>query len=100
MKNLTISFKHDYRRPILSSRCDVISDVIVMKFIVVDDLHIIFLYLMSNYVYSENCEIFKSDKKFEVEANFFVISVTGSYVYYVDSQSNALHFDLLIDVLA
>ena len=26
--NMTISFKHEYRRPSLTSRCDVISDVI------------------------------------------------------------------------
>ena len=61
VKKVTISFKH-YGRPTLSSCCDVISDVIDMKFIFVDDLHIIFLYLMSNYVYIENCEIFKSDE--------------------------------------
>ena len=30
-ENVTISFKHEYRRPILTSRCDVISDVINMK---------------------------------------------------------------------
>ena len=70
MKKVTISFKNDHRRPILSSRCDVISDVIIMKFIVVDDLHIILLYLMSNYVYSENCEIFKSDENLRSRRTF------------------------------
>ena len=34
------------------------ADVIIMKIILVDDLHIIFLYLLSNWVYIENCEIF------------------------------------------
>ena len=47
-KNVTFSIKHDCRRLILSSRCDLIGDVIIMKFIFVDDLHTIFLYLMSN----------------------------------------------------
>ena len=62
MKKATISYKHDYRRPTLSSRCDVIGDFIVIKLIVVDDLQIVFLYLMSNFVYIENCEIFKVTK--------------------------------------
>ena len=39
-------------------RCDVIGDVIIMKIILVDDLHTIFLYLLSNWGYIENCEIF------------------------------------------
>ena len=30
-ENVTISFKHEYRRPTLTSRCDVISDVINIK---------------------------------------------------------------------
>ena len=36
-ENVTISFKHEYRRHILTSRCDVIGDVITMKIILVDD---------------------------------------------------------------
>ena len=70
VKNVAISFKHVYRRPTLLSRCDIISDVIVMKFIVVDDLHIIFLYMMLNHVSSENFEIFKSDEKFSSMRTF------------------------------
>ena len=38
-KNVTILIKHDCRRPTLSSRYDVIGDVIIMKFIFVDDLN-------------------------------------------------------------
>ena len=42
--NLTISFKHEYSRPTLTSRCDVISDVINIKSIfgelIADDLSI------------------------------------------------------------
>ena len=33
-------------------------------------------------------------------ANFFVISVTGSLICYLDSQFNYLHFELLIDTVA
>ena len=57
-ENVTISFKHEYRRHTLTSRCDVIGDVIIMKIILVDDLHTIFLHLLSNWGYIENCEIF------------------------------------------
>ena len=56
-ENVTISFKHEYRGHTLTSRCDVIGDVIIMKIILVDDLHNIFLYLLSNWGYIENCEI-------------------------------------------
>ena len=31
MRNMTISFKHEYKRPILTSRCDVTSYVIDIK---------------------------------------------------------------------
>ena len=47
-ENVTISFKHGYRRHTLTSRCDVIGDVIIMKIILVDDLHTVFRYLLSN----------------------------------------------------
>ena len=85
------------------SRCDVIGDIIIMKIILVDDLHTLLLYLLSNFGYIENCEIFKKIqkwRKFEVGANFFFISVIGSEVCYLDTQSNFLHFELLIDVVA
>ena len=103
VENVTISFKHEYRRHILTSSCDVIGDVIIMKIILVDDLHTIFLYLLSNRGYIENREIFNNFRKwrkFDVRANFFVISVIGSYICYLDTQSNFQHFELLIDVLA
>ena len=53
-QNVTISFKHEYIKHILTSRCDVIRDFIIMKIIFVDDLHTIFLYLLSNWGYIEN----------------------------------------------
>ena len=57
-ENVTISFKHEYRGHTLTSRRDVIADVIIMKIILVDDLYTIFLYLLSNWGYIENCETF------------------------------------------
>ena len=47
-ENVTISFKHEYRRHTLTSHYDVIGDIIIMKNILVDDFHTIFLYLLSN----------------------------------------------------
>ena len=47
--------------------------------------------------------IFKKNSKwrnFRAGANFFVGSVTGSWAPYQESQEHALHFELLIDVLA
>ena len=41
-----------------------------MKFILVDDLHTIFLYLMSNWGYIENCEIVKSDENLRSRRTF------------------------------
>ena len=57
-ENVTISFKHEYRKHTLTSRRDVIGDVIIMKIILVDDLHTIFPYLLSNWGYIEKCESF------------------------------------------
>ena len=50
-ENVTISFKHEYRREIWQSRCDVIGDIIIMKIILVDDLHTVFLHLLWNWGY-------------------------------------------------
>ena len=50
-ENVTISFKHEYRSETLTSRCDVIVDIIIMKIILVDDLHTTLLYLLSNLGY-------------------------------------------------
>ena len=57
-ENVTISFKHEYWRHTLTSHRDVIGDVIIMKIILVDDLHTIFPYLLRNRGYIEKCEIF------------------------------------------
>ena len=42
-ENVTISFKHEYRRRTLTLRCDVIDDVIIMKIVMVGNLHTFFL---------------------------------------------------------
>ena len=47
-----------------------------------------------------NFQKFSKLTKILVRANFFFISVTGSKVCYLDSQSTFLHFELLIDVVA
>ena len=62
-ENVTISFKHEYRRETLTSRCDLIGDIMIMKIILVDDIHTILLYLLSNLGNIENCEIFEKFQK-------------------------------------
>ena len=69
-EKVIISFKHEYRRHTLTLRCDVIGDVIVMKIILVDYLHTIFRYMVSNSGYIENCEIFKTDENFRSRRTF------------------------------
>ena len=62
MENVTISFKHEYRRPNLTSGCDVMGDVnsvnIIFSMRICDYLS----YLMSNQVYIEKFEIVKFDE--------------------------------------
>ena len=61
-KNVPMSFKHEYRRPILSPLCDVISDVISMRNI----FHAQFAYglsiFMSNWSYIEQVNFLKVTK--------------------------------------
>ena len=47
-ENVTISFKHECSRHTLTLRCDVSGDVIIMKIVMVGNLHTFFLYLLSN----------------------------------------------------
>ena len=99
-ENVSISFKHEYRGHTLTSRCDVIGDVIIMKIILVKW----FIYYLSIPVVKLRLywklRNFLNWRKFEVQANFFIISVTGSMLYKPDSQGHSLHFELLIEVLA
>ena len=55
--HLNMNIEGTLWRHAVTSRCDVIGDVIIMKIILVDDLHTIFLNLLSNWGYFENCEM-------------------------------------------
>ena len=43
---------------------------------------------------------FQNDRHFEVQTSFLTRSPNESWVQRVDSQSNSLHFELVIDVIA
>ena len=94
-QNVTISFKDEYRRHTLTSRCDVIGENHFGGWFT----YYLFILDVKLRLYWK-LRIFLNWRKFEVQANFFVISVTGCLVCYLDSQSNLLHFELLIEVLA
>ena len=69
-ENVTISFKHEYRRPTLTSRCDVISDVINIKStfsgIICNDLSIADVKIsLSKTIWN-----FQNGRHFKVRANF------------------------------
>ena len=69
-ENVTISFKDEYRRPTLTSRCDVISDVINIKstfFGSISDGLSIFNVKMN---LSKIFRNFQNGRHFEVRANF------------------------------
>ena len=73
------------------------------KYFFLDYLHTIVPYPMSNWGYLWKFIKFWNFQKwrnFEVLANFFVGSVTGNWVCYINSQVHYLHFELLIDALA
>ena len=59
-ENVTISFKHEYRGHTLTSRCDVIGDVIIMKIILVD------YYILSFYTCCQIEAILKTAKFFKL----------------------------------
>ena len=63
-------------------------------------LHMFFSFLISNWSYIEYIKIFAKWRNFEVSANFFVKTVTGSMLYQPVSQWHALHFELLIELVA
>ena len=69
-ENVTISFKHEYRRPILTSRCDVISDVINDKSTFLesflDGLSIPNIKMNLSKIFRN----FQNRRHFEVRANF------------------------------
>ena len=86
-ENMTIYLKHAYRRPSLTSRCDVVSDVInienTFSGIISDDLSIFVVKLNLSKIFRN----FPNGRHFDVRANFVTGSPTGSWL-----QSNSLHF--------
>ena len=99
-ENVTISFKHEYRRPTLMSRCDVISDVINIKInfsgIISDDLSISDAKINLSKIFWN----FQNGRHFEVQAIFQTGSCTEFGVLHQDRPCLSLHFELLFDVLA
>ena len=77
-KSGTILFKHEYRRPNLTSHCDVISDVINIKStfsgIIADDLSIPGAKMNLSKIFGN----FQNGRHFEVRAIFLTGSCTGS----------------------
>ena len=99
-ENVTISFKHEYRRPILTSRWDVISDLINIKNALLgtisDDLSISDVKMNLSKIFRK----FQNGHHFEVRASFY----TGNYIGICIKQQvrpcYSLHIELLIDAVA
>ena len=99
-ENVTISFKHEYRRPTLTSRCDVISDVINIKNtfegMISDDLSISDVKMNLSKIFWK----FQNGRHFGVRASFYTGSCTGIRVIQQDMPCYSLYFELLIDAVA
>ena len=99
-ENVTISFKHEYRRPTLTSRYDVISDVINIKStffgIISGKLSISDVKMKLSKIFWK----FQNGRHFEVRASFYTRSCTGIWVIQQDRPCYSLHFELLIDTVA
>ena len=99
-ENVLISFKHEYWRPTLTSRCDVINDVINIKInfsgIISDGLSISDAKINLSRIFRN----FQNGRHFEVQAIFQTGSCTEFGVLHQDRPCLSLHFELLFDVLA
>ena len=95
-ENVTISFKHEYRRPRLTSRSGVINIKNTFSGIISDDLSISIFKLNLSKIFRN----FPNGRHFDVRVSFVTGSPTGSWVQPLKSQSNSLHFELLIAVVA
>ena len=99
-ENVTISFKHEYRRPTLTSNCDVISDVINIKNtsggILSDELSISAIKMNLSKIFWK----FQNGRHFEVRPNFYTRSCTENWVIKQYRPCYSLHFDLLINAVA
>ena len=99
-ENETISFKYEYRRPLLTSHCDVISDLINVKNtfcgIISDDLSISDVKMNLFKIFRK----FQNGHHFEVRASFYTGSCIGICIIQQDRPCYSLHFELLIDAVA
>ena len=98
-KNVITSFKHEYRRHILTSRCGVISDIMNTKTPFYVNLWCSF------YIWCQNepiSNILKCSKWpiFWGSCAFWTGSCTGSLVQQQDRPCHSLHFEILFDSLA
>ena len=59
VENVTILFKHDYRRQLCRHTVTSSGTSSIWNCFYLDNLHMVFPYLMSIWVYNENCEILK-----------------------------------------
>ena len=93
-------FKHEYRRPTLTSRCDVISDVINIKSTfsgtISDDLSISDVKMNLSKIFRN----FQNGRHFEVRAIFQTGSCTATWVLHKDRPCSSISCELLFDVLA
>ena len=100
LENVTISFKHEYRRPILTSRCDVISDLINIKNtfcgMISDDLSISDVKMNLSKIFQK----FQNGHHFEVRASFYTESCIRICIIQQDRPCYSLHFELSIDAVA
>ena len=94
--NVTISFKHEYRRPTLTSCYDVINIKSTFSGIISDGLSISDAKMNLSKIFRN----FQNGRHFEVRAIFQTGNCTGSWVLHQDRPCLSLHFELLFNVLA
>ena len=99
-ENVAISFKHEYRRRTLTSRCDVISDVMNIKntfyLIMCDVLSISYVKMNLSQIFRN----FQNGRHFEVHVRYWTGGCIGIWVIHQDRLCHSLHFEILFDVLA
>ena len=99
-ENVTIAFKHEYRRHTLMSGCDIIIEAMNIKhtfYVIICDV------LSISYVkmkLSQIIQTLQNGRHFEVRAIFITGSCTGSWVLHQNRPCHSLYFDILFDVLA
>ena len=99
VKNVVISFKHEYTRPTLTSRCDVTDDVISIENtlfrIICNDFFISDVKMNLPKIFRN----FLNGRHFEVGAVYSTGNCTGNWVSYHNRPCYPPHFELLFDVL-